>query len=132
MSTRRLFSILSILAVVAMLVSACGAPATQAPAAPAAPAAAKAEATKAPAATAAPAAAKAPAGGVAVAPAGQFPIVKDKITMKVFMCPNTAVSDYVNNEFTKWAGRAEQHQAGTRPPASGRCPEQTEPDAGQR
>ena len=68
----------------------------------AAPAAAKAEATKAPAATAAPAAAKAPAGGVAVAPAGEFPIVKDKITMKVFMCPNTAVSDYVNNEFTKW------------------------------
>ena len=95
MSTRRLFSILSILAVVAMLVSACGAPATQAPAprppAAASPAAAKAEATKAPAATAAPAAAKAPAGGVAVAPAGQFPIVKDKITMKVFMCPNTAV-----------------------------------------
>jgi len=105
MSTRRLFSILSILAVVAMLVSACGAPATQAPApkaeAPKAEAP-KAEATKAPAATAAPAAAKAPAGGVAVAPAGQFPVVKDKITMKVFMCPNTAVSDYVNNEFTKW------------------------------
>ena len=108
MSTRRLFSILSILAVVAMLVSACGAPATQAPkaeapAATAAPAAAKApEATKAPAATAAPAAAKAPAGGVPVAPAGEFPIAKEKITMKVFMCPNTAVSDYVNNEFTKW------------------------------
>jgi len=110
MSKRRLFSILSIVAVVAMLVSACGAPATQAPkaeapkapAATAAPAAAKAEATKAPAAAAAPAAAKAPAGGVAVAPAGEFPVVKDKITMKVFMCPNTAVSDYVNNEFTKW------------------------------
>ena len=102
MSTRRLFSILSILAIVAMLVSACGAPATQAPAATAAPAAAKAEATKAPAATAAPAAAKAPAGGVAVAPAGQFPIVKDKITMKVFMCPTNMIKDYTNNEFTKW------------------------------
>jgi len=106
MSTRRLFSILSILAVVAMLVSACGAPATQAPKAEAPKAEApKAEATKvpaAPAATAAPAAAKAPAGGVAVTPADQFPIVKDKINMKVFMCPNTAVSDYVNNEYTKW------------------------------
>ena len=99
MLKHRIFTILSVLAVLALFVTAC-APQAAAPAPKAdAP---KADAPKAAAPTAAPAAAKAPAGGVAVTPAGEFPIVKDKITMKVFMCPNTAVSDYINNEFTKW------------------------------
>jgi len=99
MLKHRIFTILSVLAVLAMFVTAC-APQAAAPAPKAE--APKAEAPKAAAPTAAPAAAKAPAGAVPVTPAGEFPIVKDKITMKVFMCGNTSVSDYVNNEYTKW------------------------------
>jgi len=99
MLKHRIFTVLSVLAVLAMFVTAC-APQAAAPAPKAdAP---KADAPKAAAPTAAPAAPKAPAGAVAVTAAGEFPIVKNKITVKVFMCGNTAVSDYVNNEFTKW------------------------------
>ena len=46
--------------------------------------------------------AAAPAGGVAVAPAGEFPIVSEPITIKAFICGNTAVKDYVDNEYTRW------------------------------
>lgn len=48
--------------------------------------------TQKPAATAAP----------AVAPGGQFPIVSQKITLRSLNLPGANVSDYVNNEFTKW------------------------------
>jgi len=37
-----------------------------------------------------------------VTPAGQFPIVKDKITLTVLLVQTNGVSDYVDNEFTKW------------------------------
>jgi len=99
MLKRRIFIVLSVLAVLAMLVTAC---APQQPAAAPKAEAPKAEAPKAAAPTAAPAAAKAPAGAVAVSPAGEFPIVKDKITIKAFMCPTSMIKDYTNNEFTKW------------------------------
>lgn len=36
-----------------------------------------------------------------VTPAGQFPIVKDKITLKVMTVEHTGVEDYVTNKFTK-------------------------------
>jgi putative aldouronate transport system substrate-binding protein len=98
MSKNRLFSLLGIVAIVAMLVTAC-APAAPAPA-PAAPAGQAGEA----AATTAPEAAKPAAAASAdnVNPAGVFPVSKEKIEMTAFICPNTAVSDYENNEFTKW------------------------------
>ncbi|MDG0810656.1 ABC transporter substrate-binding protein [Cohnella rhizosphaerae] len=38
----------------------------------------------------------------AVAPAGEFPIVKDKITLKVMTGANPAVEDFNTNEFTKY------------------------------
>ena len=37
-----------------------------------------------------------------VTPAGQFPIVKDKTTLTVLLVQTNGVSDYVDNEFTKW------------------------------
>lgn len=37
-----------------------------------------------------------------VNPAGEFPIVKDKITLKVAIRSNPQVEDFVNNDFTKW------------------------------
>jgi putative aldouronate transport system substrate-binding protein len=40
--------------------------------------------------------------GITVAPAGQFPIVNQRITLKAFIMPDPNVSDYVNNEFTRW------------------------------
>ena len=40
--------------------------------------------------------------GLTVAPGGQFPIVNQKITLKALIFPDPNVSDYVNNEFTKW------------------------------
>ncbi len=102
MSKRRLFLLLSIFAIVAMLVSACG------PAAPAAPAAApeaaapaaEAEAETEAAEPAAEPAASASAANVNLA--GVFPVAKEKIDMTVFMCPSTAVSDYEDNEYTRW------------------------------
>ncbi|OQA47607.1 MAG: Lipoprotein LipO precursor [Chloroflexi bacterium ADurb.Bin325] len=100
MSKRRLFLLLSIFAIVAMLVSACGPSAPAAPAAApeaAAPAAAEAPAAEAPAQEAAPS-----ASAANVNPAGVFPVAKEKIDMTAFICPNTAVSDYEDNEFTKW------------------------------
>ncbi len=41
-------------------------------------------------------------GGITVAPGGQFPVVNQKITLKALILPDPNVSDYVNNEFTKW------------------------------
>jgi putative aldouronate transport system substrate-binding protein len=45
---------------------------------------------------------KAPEAAAAVAPAGTFPIVKDKITLTVMVVQTNGVESYVNNEFTKW------------------------------
>lgn len=83
--------LLSMIVILTFVLSACtpAATATQAPA------------EEKPAATTAPT--KAPeTAAAAVAPAGQFPIVKDKITLKVLLVQTTGVSDYVDNEFTKW------------------------------
>ncbi len=110
MSKRRLFVLLSIFAIVAMLVSACGPAAPAAPAAApeaAAPEAAAPEAAAPEAETeteaAEPAAEPAASASAAnVNPAGVFPVAKEKIEMTAFICPNTAVSDYEDNEFTKW------------------------------
>lgn len=38
----------------------------------------------------------------AVSPAGQFPIVEDKITLRVMIGANPAVEDFYTNEFTKY------------------------------
>jgi len=43
-----------------------------------------------------------PQAGITVAPGGQFPIVNQKITLKALIFPDPNVSDYDNNEFTKW------------------------------
>ena len=106
MSKRRLFLLLSIFAIVAMLVSACG-PAAPAPAAPAEQAEEAAPAEEAAAEEAA--AEEAPAEEAAastsaanVNEAGVFPVVKEQIEMTAFICPNTAVSDYEDNEYTRW------------------------------
>ncbi len=96
MRKKQLNAILSILLAFAFILSACAPAATQAPAATAAEQ--KPAATTAPTATTK--APEAPAG--AVSPAGEFPIVKDKITLKVLLVQTTGVSDYVDNEFTKW------------------------------
>jgi len=56
----------------------------------------------------APAETNAPSGGSpaaeesGVAPNGEFPIVKDKITLKVLMKGNPDVEDFNTNDFTKW------------------------------
>lgn len=106
MKKNQLNVLISVLIIFTFVLGACTPAATQAPAAEPtkAPAveptkASAAEPTKAPAAdpTKAPAAASGD-----VAPAGTFPIVKDKITMKVLLVQTTGVSDYVDNEFTKW------------------------------
>jgi putative aldouronate transport system substrate-binding protein len=47
-------------------------------------------------------AAKPAAPAIAVSPAGTFPIVKDKVTLTFLLASTNGVSDYVNNEFTKW------------------------------
>lgn len=101
MSKRLLITLMSVFTVVAMLLTACG-PAAPAPAAPeaAAPAekAAPAEGEAAPAEEAA-----APAASASnVNEAGVFPVAKEKIEMTAFICPNTAVSDYEDNEYTRW------------------------------
>jgi putative aldouronate transport system substrate-binding protein len=83
MLKRRFIVVCSLLAVLSILIAAC------APAQPAtAPEAAPAEAV--------------PAGGVAVSPAGEFPIVSEPVTLKVFLCPNSAVKDYNDNEYARW------------------------------
>lgn len=49
-----------------------------------------------------PTATQAQAAGVTVAPGGQFPIVDKKITLKVLIMPESEITDYNDNEFTKW------------------------------
>jgi putative aldouronate transport system substrate-binding protein len=80
MSKHRLTVLCSIVSILAILVSAC-----------AAPAAPSADSGAAPAEPA-----------VAVAPAGEFPIVSEPITIQAFMCPTSMVRDYEDNEFTRW------------------------------
>jgi putative aldouronate transport system substrate-binding protein len=77
--TKMLFSIL---AVVVLLASACGAPQQES----ATGSTTTGSATQA----------------VAVAGAGEFPIVAEPITIKAFMCPTSMVRDYTDNEFTRW------------------------------
>ena len=88
MLRRRLAVFCSLIAVLSILVAACAPPA-------AAPEAAPAEG-------AAPAAAPAAAAGVAVSPAGEFPIVSEPLTIKAFLCPNSSVKDYNDNEYARW------------------------------
>ena len=90
------FRVASWLVLLAMILSACARPAT--PVAPTgAPATSALQPTSTPAAG--PTATQA---GVTVAPGGQFPIVSQKITLKALIYPDPMVSDYLNNEFTKW------------------------------
>lgn len=49
-----------------------------------------------------PAATQAQDSEVTVAPGGEFPIVDKKITLTVLVMPNAEITDYNNNEFTKW------------------------------
>lgn len=83
MFKRRLIMLCSLLAVLSIVIAAC------------AP-------SGSPAASEAGAEAAAPAAGVAVAPAGEFPIVSEPLTIKAFICPNSAVKDYNDNEYTRW------------------------------
>ena len=39
---------------------------------------------------------------ITVAPGGEFPIVNQKITLTVLIMPESNITDYINNEFTKW------------------------------
>ena len=95
----KLLRFVSWLALLAMLLSAC---------APAAPTVAPTEgaATNPPQATntteVKPTATQAEAAEITVAPGGEFPIVNQKITLKVLIFPDANVTDYVDNEFTKW------------------------------
>ncbi|MCE5259323.1 MAG: extracellular solute-binding protein [Chloroflexi bacterium] len=94
MRRQRPYTIVCILISLAFILSACAPAATAVPAGgekPAATSAATSAATAAPATSAA-----------AVNPAGQFPIVNDKITLTVLLVQTNGVSDYVDNEFTKW------------------------------
>ncbi|MBX3015075.1 MAG: extracellular solute-binding protein [Caldilineaceae bacterium] len=43
-----------------------------------------------------------PAAGVEVSPAGEFPIVSEPVTIRAFLCPNSSVKDYNDNEYTRW------------------------------
>jgi len=49
-----------------------------------------------------PAATQAESSEVIVAPGGEFPIVNQKITLTVLIMPESEITDYNNNEFTKW------------------------------
>lgn len=102
MKKNHLTAFISILVIFTFILSAC---------APAAPQVTKAPATSAPAAEkpaeAQPTAAvekpaEQPADTAPVTPAGEFPIVKEKITLKVLLSQTNGVSDYVDNEYTKW------------------------------
>ncbi len=102
----KLFRLVSWLVLLGMILSACSPAATtaaptQASAATTAPTQVSAADTAQPTNTteAKPAATQA---GITVAPGGQFPIVNQKITLKALIFPDPNVSDYVNNEFTKW------------------------------
>src|SRR5689334_3790264 len=41
-------------------------------------------------------------GGDIVTPAGEFPVVKDKITIKVLVSNGEQISDFNDNAYTKW------------------------------
>lgn len=88
-----LFSMISILITIMFVLSACAPAATTQP-----PAETKEEVVPTTAPTTAPPATSADL----VNPAGQFPIVKEKITLKILLVQTTGVSDYEDNEFTKW------------------------------
>ena len=115
MKKNHLYPMISILVILTFILTACTPAATKTPAtlptlelaATTAPTAEqKPAATTAPTAeqkpTATTAPTKAPVAAAAVAPAGTFPIVKDKITLTVLLVQTNGVSDYVDNEFTKW------------------------------
>jgi putative aldouronate transport system substrate-binding protein len=95
MNKNRLTSLLSILVIVAFVLSAC---------APAQPAAQPANGAEKPAAEqpAAEQPAQPASTGVTVSPAGEFPIVNEKITLRVLLRATNGVSDYEVNEFTQW------------------------------
>ncbi len=102
----KLFRLVSWLVLLGMILSACSPAATtaaptQASAATTAPTQASAANTAQPTNTTAPQPTAAQAG-IIVAPGGQFPIVNQKITLKALILPDANVSDYVDNEFTKW------------------------------
>lgn len=49
-----------------------------------------------------PAATQAESSEITVAPGGEFPIVDQKITLTVLIMPESEITDYNDNEFTKW------------------------------
>lgn len=87
------------LALLAMILSAC---------APAAPTVAPTQGseTESPQATstteAEPVATEVEDTEIVVAPGGEFPIVNQKITLTVLIMPESEITDYNENEFTKW------------------------------
>ncbi len=81
MFRRRSFKLLSMVALLVFLVAACAPQASAPSTEPAQDVASQA---------------------VAVSPAGEFPIVSEKITIQAFLCPTNLVRDYADNEFTKW------------------------------
>jgi putative aldouronate transport system substrate-binding protein len=95
----KLLRFVSWLALLAMILSACS------PAAPTV-ASTQMEATNPPQPTntteVKPTATQEEASTLTVAPGGEFPIVNQKITLKVLIYPDANVTDYVDNEFTKW------------------------------
>lgn len=98
-------TVFGVLLILSLLLSACAPAATPTPAQSEKPAA-EAPAAEKPAAevpaTEAPAA-EAPAGEAGpVTPAGEFPIVKEPITLKILVVQTTGVSDYEVNDFTQW------------------------------
>jgi len=84
MLKKRAISMLSLMVVFVLIISAC------------APAPSATQAVK-PGATAAPATSAANVSGP-----NQFPVVKERITIKALINPTSMIKDFENNEFTKW------------------------------
>src|SRR5450756_30034 len=96
--TRRQFLQLSAIAAAGVVLAACAPTAVSGTAVPKA-----GEATAVPATAVPKAGATTPVESqVNPTPAGQFPIVKDKITLTVLLGQTYGVTSYADNEFTKW------------------------------
>jgi putative aldouronate transport system substrate-binding protein len=85
----KVYRLAALLVLLAMLINACT---------PASPAAAPTQGSAGDPAQPA----EGQSSGVTVAPAGQFPIVDEQITLNVLILPESNITDYVDNEFTKW------------------------------
>jgi putative aldouronate transport system substrate-binding protein len=94
---KRVFTIVCLLLTFVLLVAACApqvAPTTQPAPQPTQPVA--------PQPTQAPATKPASASAANVNPAGEFPIVKQQITLKILIRSGSLVKSYSDNEFTRW------------------------------